>query len=247
MRFMQPRQPSSRTPAGGRPRIGVLSGPLLGNLSALVLAHLEAECRAVATRPELRSLLAAWAPELVLADLDLHPEAPEWTRVDGIEIPCIGLTRRREAVVKIEAFDRGVHDVIEVPFTPDEIVVRARAALTRAHGRKPELRPRVRVGEFEMDLVAGAVLVDSRALKLSPLDQTLLYLFLANPGAVLSRESILTDVWGTHSALTSNVIDRHIRDLRVKLGESWRQPRFIETVAGEGYRYIGEAVAPLTG
>jgi DNA-binding response OmpR family regulator len=64
---------------------------------------------------------------------------------------------------------------------------------------------------------------------------------------VLTRDEVLRNIWGGETAVTSNVIDRHIRDLRVKLGESWRQPSVIETVPGQGYRFIGTdgGVAPI--
>ena len=150
------------------------------------------------------------------------------------------LLRKRDAAVKLDAFERGASDVIEVPFTPDEIVVRTMATYRRAHGRTAALRARVAFGHFEIDLLERSVRLDSTALRLTPLEQTLLYLFLAHPNEVLTRAAILANIWGTSSAVTSNVIDRHIRDLRVKLGEQWRAPRFIETVPTEGYRYIGE-------
>lgn len=229
-----------KSPPKSSPRVVLLSEPLVGDLVALVLQHLDAECRIVQTRQALRSSILQWDPQMVLADLDLHPAAPEWMRIDHKEPPCVGFTRRREAAVKLDAFERGAYDVIEVPFTADEVVVRTMAAFRRAHGRMPALRPRVRVGPFEIDLVEQAVRLDGTALRLTPLEQTLLYLFLAHPSEVLRREAILTNIWGASSAVTSNVIDRHIRDLRVKLGERWRAPRFIETVPTEGYRYIGK-------
>lgn len=222
------------------PRVVLLSEPLVGKMIALVLQHIDAECRIVSTRQELRSSILKWDPHVVLADLDLHPAAPEWMRIDHKEPPCVGFTRRSEAPVKLDAFERGAYDVIEVPFTPDEIVVRTMATLRRAHGRTRPVRARVQFGPFEIDILEQVVRLDGTALRLTPLEQTLLYLFLAHPNEVLRREAILTNIWGTSSAVTSNVIDRHIRDLRVKLGERWRAPRFIETVPSEGYRYIAK-------
>ncbi|MGH2377463.1 MAG: response regulator transcription factor [Candidatus Limnocylindria bacterium] len=236
-----------KSPTKTRPRVALLSEPLIGSLVRLVLGHIDADCRLVRAPADLRKLVREGWPEILLADLDHHERAPEWTRYDGFVIPCVGLTRRRETMFKLEAYRRGAYDVIEVPFTPDEIVVRTMAAYARAHGRTPVLRARLRVEPFEMDIAVGSVRMDSTPLRLTLLEQTLLYLFLAHPGEVLDRERILANVWGAGSAVTSNVIDRHIRDLRVKLGESWRSPRFIETIPGEGYRFVGaghEAAAP---
>lgn len=230
-----------KSPTKMPPRVALLAGPLIGNLMRLVLGHIEADCRIVSSQAELKRLIREGWPQIVLADLDEHPHAPEWCRYDGVVLPCVGLTRRRETLAKLEAYERGAYDVIEVPFTPDEIVVRTMASFARAHGHRPTLRPRLRVGVFEMDLTEETVRMDSTALRLTLLEQTLLYLFLANPSETLDRERILTNVWAVSSAVTSNVIDRHIRDLRVKLGESWRAPRLIETVPGQGYRFIGDA------
>lgn len=209
---------------------------------ALVLRHIAAECVMVAGKAELQALIRKDPPRALLADLDRYERAPEWGR-DGGHVPCIGLTRRTEAKAKLDAFGRGASDVIQIPFTPDEIVVRTMAAIARAHGQSPRLRPRVTVGPFELDLPEGRVRLDSTELRLTPLEQTLLYLFIAHPGEVLTREEILVNVWGEGTAVTSNVIDRHIRDLRIKLSERWRTPRFLETVAGEGYRYIGDGAS----
>jgi DNA-binding response OmpR family regulator len=95
-----------------------------------------------------------------------------------------------------------------------------------------------------MDIEGPGVRLNESLVKVTLLEQTLLYLFLAHPGQTLTREDILTNIWGSQSAVTSNVIDRHIRDLRVKLQEKWREPRFIATEAGKGYRFVGDGVPP---
>jgi two-component system KDP operon response regulator KdpE len=123
-------------------------------------------------------------------------------------------------------------------------VVRTIAALMRPTGRKIAIEMKMRVGRFEMDLQEPGVRLADTAVKLTLLEQTLLYLFLANPGKVLKREDILMNIWGSQSAVTSNVIDRHIRDLRVKLQERWQEPKFIATEPGEGYRFVGERSTP---
>lgn len=177
-----------------------------------------------------------------------YEKAPEWTRSDGTVVPCPGLTRRRDTLAKLAAFERCATDLIEIPFTPDEIVVRTIAALMRTSGRKVRIQTRLPVGRFEMELEEPGIRLNDGLVKLTLLEQTLLYVFLANPGRVLSREDILTDIWGSQSAVTSNVIDRHIRDLRVKLQEKWREPKFIATEPGRGHRFVGggamEEIAP---
>jgi DNA-binding response OmpR family regulator len=73
---------------------------------------------------------------------------------------------------------------------------------------------------------------------LAGLDPTLLYLLAANAGQVLTRDEILDHLWGTDFVVESNLVDRHIRDLRAHLQNDWRRPRFIATVPGQGYRFV---------
>ncbi len=78
----------------------------------------------------------------------------------------------------------------------------------------------------------------SSELHLTGLEQALLYLLAANAGRVLSRGEILDALWGADYIAESNVVDRHVRSLRIKLQNGWRRPRFIATVPGKGYRFI---------
>ncbi len=228
------------SPHTAQVKVALLAPELLAGLVALVLRHIDAECRPASSEADLKKL-ATWSPDILIADLDKYPRAPEWTRIDSVVVPCLGLMHVRQARSKLEAFERGVTDLIEIPFTPDEIVVRTMAALMRGSARKVKMRSHIQVGRFEMDLEEpGVRLNNSNSLvKLTLLEQTLLYLFMAHPGRTLAREEILRDIWGGQSAVTSNVIDRHIRDLRVKLQESWREPRSIATEPGKGYRFVG--------
>jgi DNA-binding response OmpR family regulator len=232
-----------KAPRSAQVKVALLAHELLGGLVGLVLRHIDAECRPVSSHGDVNALIKTWAPDILVADLDTYEKAPEWVRTDGKAIPCLGLTRRRETMKKLEAFERGVDDLIEIPFTPDEIVVRTVAVLMRVSGHKVAIQSRLRVGRFEMELQEPGVRLNDTLVKLSLLEQTLLYLFLANPGQTLSREDILTNIWGSQSAVTSNVIDRHIRDLRVKLQEKWQEPKFIATEPGKGYRFVGDGEA----
>jgi DNA-binding response OmpR family regulator len=75
-------------------------------------------------------------------------------------------------------------------------------------------------------------------LHLTSLEQSLLYLMAANAGRLLTREEILDHLWGVDFVAESNVVDRHVRNLRAKLRDDWRRPRYIATVAGRGYRFL---------
>jgi DNA-binding response OmpR family regulator len=80
-------------------------------------------------------------------------------------------------------------------------------------------------------------------LHLTSLEQSLLYLLAANAGQLLSRDEIQDHLWGADYAAERNVVDRHIRNLRTKLQDPWRTPRYIATVPGRGYRFVPTGAA----
>jgi len=102
--------------------------------------------------------------------------------------------------------------------------------------------PRVRAGdpagELEIDILHRSVRAGSVELRLTALEQSLLYLLAANAGRVVTREEILDTLWGVDYVAESNVVDRQIRNLRARLQNDWREPRFIATVPGRGYRFL---------
>ena len=98
--------------------------------------------------------------------------------------------------------------------------------------------PVIRFGDLEIDILHRRVRVDGQDLHLTPLELSLLYLLAANAGRVLTRDEILDGLWGGDYVAESNVIDRQIRNLRAKLQDDWRRPRYIATVPGKGYRFI---------
>jgi two-component system alkaline phosphatase synthesis response regulator PhoP len=91
---------------------------------------------------------------------------------------------------------------------------------------------------MEVDIVHRQVRAGESVVHLSGIEQSLLYVLASRGGRVVSREEILDSVWGTDFIAESNIVDRHIRSLRIKLQNDYRHPRFIETVAGQGYRFV---------
>ncbi len=108
----------------------------------------------------------------------------------------------------------------------------------RASGVDRPLIPTIALGEIEIDIVNRQVRAGSSVVHLSGIEQSLLYLLASRAGRVVSREDILDAIWGTDFVAESNVVDRHIRSLRIKLQNDYRHPRFISTVPGKGYRFI---------
>ncbi len=218
----------------------------LGNLVALTLQHGTYETQRTTNVQECREILRDWAPHLAFIDLDMFEPFIDIVGrgLTHGQMPILCFTRRRDTALKLSAYERGADDIIEVPFTLDEIVARPFALLRRAHGMDVTIVPKIKLDGLQVDLIDQRVSVGGRDLQLTPIQQTLLYLLAANAGKSLSREDLLSSIWGSEFEIESNVVDRHIRELRVKLGDEWRAPRFIETVPGAGYRF--KAQAPLS-
>jgi len=244
-RPMGPMPPQPRT-ADPSPRAILVMTPLLARLVGASLQHGRFETRDTTEPAEYRRLLRDWRPQLVVVDLDHHSR---FVQIAGGTMhgqpPLLGLTRKRDTAIKLRAFEDGVDDLIEVPFTLDEIVARSIALVRRTHGMAVPVVRRIRLDSLEVDLLDQHVRVDGKTLTLTVLEQALLYLLASNAGEVLSRDDILTNIWGQDFDLESNVVDRHVRSLRVKLGDEWRRPTYIETVPGQGYRFIAhDAIGP---
>ena len=211
----------------------------------LTLNHGVFEIRAALTEDECLQALSHWQPHLALLDLELVTEGIisrlKRPAGAGFEIPVFGLTRRGDLKTKLEAFDMGVDDIMSMPFSPEELLARAIAIVRRAYGVRLPLRPVIRIDDIEFDILARRVTVGQSELHLTSLEQTLLYLLAGSEGRVVTREEIMDALWGSDYVSESNVVDRHIRNLRAKLQNDWRKPRFIATVPGKGYRFLPEA------
>ncbi len=91
---------------------------------------------------------------------------------------------------------------------------------------------------MEVDILVREVWTGDSVIHLSGIEQSLLYLLASRAGRVVTRDEILDVIWGTDFVAESNIVDRHIRSLRIKLQNDYRRPRFIATVPGQGYRFI---------
>ena len=98
--------------------------------------------------------------------------------------------------------------------------------------------PVMKLGELEVDILNRHARIGSSELHLTATEQSLLYLLAIHVGEVVTRDEILDALWGSDYVPDSNVVDRHIRSLRFKLHSGWRDPQFIATVPGQGYRFV---------
>jgi two-component system, OmpR family, alkaline phosphatase synthesis response regulator PhoP len=155
-----------------------------------------------------------------------------------IGTPVLGLTRMGDLKTKLAAFDLGVDDILTTPFSPEELLARVIVITRRAIGVDLPLIPVIRLGEIDVDIVNRQVRAGTSVVQLTPIEQSLLYLLASCGGRVVTHEEILDAIWGTDFVAESNIVDRHVRSLRVKLQDDYRHPRFIATVQNKGYRFI---------
>ncbi len=217
--------------------------PLVVDLITLTLNHGVFAVRAASSLEEAEAIISEWVPNISVVDMD-HDDATAVLKLLGASstlkrsgTPVLGLTRRGDLKTKLRAFDLGVDDILTMPFSPEELVARAMVITRRSSGVMP-LIPTIRLGEMEIDIVNRQVRAGDSVVHLSGIEQSLLYLLASRGGRVVSREDILDAIWGVDFVAESNIVDRHIRSLRIKLQNDYRSPRFIATVPGEGYRFI---------
>lgn len=220
----------------------LIDQPVLAEVIKLALNHGVFLPRVIQTVPEARDRLRVWQPHLAILDMDicggqLMDELGSAARASH-RIPVIGLTRRGDLQTTLAAFDWGVDDVLSVPFSPEELVARSLAVMRRTYQAAIEFTPTIRLGELEIDILNRRVRAGDHDLHLTALEQNLLYLMAANAGRLLTRDEILDTLWGVDYLADSNIVDRHVRNLRAKLQNNWRRPRYIATVPGRGYRFI---------
>jgi DNA-binding response OmpR family regulator len=217
---------------------------LVVDLIELTLNHGLFAVRAASSMQEAEQILADWHPHMAVIDMD-HADSAGLLRrlgasatLTGGSVPALGLTRRGDLRTKLRAFDLGVDDILTVPFSPEELLARSIVITRRALGSDHPIVPTIRLGEMEIDIVNRQVRAGDSVIHLSGIEQSLLYLLASRGGRVVTRDEILDAIWGTDFVSESNVVDRHIRSLRIKLQNDYRRPRFIATVTGRGYRFI---------
>jgi len=229
-------------PRGPARVLVVLDRPVLLELIKMTLNHGVYATHAVTSSNQVATALAEWQPHLVILDMDLDGarimSLLSARPVGGVRLPAIGLTRRGDLKTKLAAFEAGVDDILTIPFAPEELLARVIAVLRRSYSDAVTFTPVIKLGELEIDILNRTVRAGTSELHLTSLEQSLLYLLAANAGRVVSREESLDTLWGVDYVAESNVVDRHIRNLRARLQNDWRQPRFIATVPGRGYRFL---------
>ena len=184
-------------------------------------------------------------PDLLLLDIMLPGK-------DGFEIcrevrktsniPIIMLTARGDVIDRVSGLELGADDYIGKPFEPRELVARVQAILRRSESAGP-VAGQLNFEGLSIDTDTRSVRVDDKPVDLTSMEYELLLILARRHGRKLSRDDILSELRGIDAAILTRSVDIMISRLRQKLGDSVKPPRFIQTVWGRGYSFVG---VPLT-
>ena len=189
--------------------------------------------------------VAAFVPAIVIMDV-LMPvvdgrEALRRLRRAGNWTPVILLTQVGESGERAMALEEGADDYLNKPFDPHELVARMRAVLRRARPGQPPLATASRVasGDLLLDRTSRRAWLAGEEVTLTPKASALLEYLMTHPDELISRERLLDAVWGWEYPAGTRTVDTRIAELRRALNDDPSEPRFIETVPGQGYRFVG--------
>ncbi len=199
----------------------------------------------VANDPETGlAMLNSLEPDLVILDVMLPGQ-------DGFEVcrtirktsavPIIMLTARGEVTDRIVGLEIGADDYMPKPFEPRELVARIQNVLRRSNSTRPQ-GPELKYEGLTVDIERRSAELDGETLDLTTMEYQLLALFAGNPGKTYTRDEILNELRGIDAQLFSRSVDILVSRLRQKLGDTSKQARFIRTVWGTGYAFIGQEV-----
>ena len=209
----------------------------------VVRAYLEQAGFRVVTASDGQQALAVFRhekPDLVVLDLNLP-------KMDGLDVcrairregntPVIMLTARVEETDKLIGLEIGADDYIVKPFSPREVVARVRTVLRRSTSAAPDQPTLITIGDLTIDPLKHAVHLASRTIDLTPMEFNLLHVMASQPGRAFSRMDLLDAVQGEAYEGYERSIDVHIKNLRQKLGDEPRNPTYVLTVYGIGYKF----------
>lgn len=181
-------------------------------------------------------------PNLVVLDLGL----PDLDGLDVIRavrkesnVPIIVLTARGEETDKLIGLELGADDYLTKPFSPKELVARVRAVLRRAE-TTPVNEELIRIGEVTLDVPRMRATLGQQPIELTPTEFELLAALARQPGRIFTRAQLLDAVHGIAFESYERAIDAHIKNIRRKLEPNPREPRYILTVYGVGYKFADE-------
>jgi DNA-binding response OmpR family regulator len=213
--------------------------PHIRRLAAESLAKEGHHVETAAAAMEGLQLVLSQKPDVVVLDLGL----PD---LDGVEllrmlraissVPVIVATAREGDSHVVSALDSGADDYLVKPYSVNQLEARIRAVLRRVETRATELP--ISIGGLRIDRQAREVILDGERVELSPKEFDLLALLGERLGEVVSKREMLAEVWRQPYGGGDRTVDVHLSSLRNKLGESAREPRFLQTVHGVGVKLV---------
>lgn len=172
--------------------------------------------------------------DVVILDIML-PGASGWQVLEALrrqkQTPVVFLTARDEVANRVRGLELGADDYLVKPFAFAELVARVRTVLRRGAGREPDV---LQVGDLELDLLRRRVRRGQERIDLTKQEFALLALLMQNPGAILSRAYIASQVWDINFDSHTNVVDVAMRRLRAKVDDPYER-KLIHTLRGMGY------------
>ena len=175
--------------------------------------------------------------DLIIMDI-MMPELDGFSTVREIrktsDVPVIFLSARGEEYDKINGFESGGDDYVVKPFSPKELMLRVDAILRRRGGTPDAYREEFSIGELRCDLTGRIVYVNGERVEMTPKEYDLLFYLIRNRNIALSREKLITGVWGYDYYGDDRTLDTHIKLLRRSLGDA---AKYVVTLRGVGYRF----------
>ena len=178
-------------------------------------------------------------PDIIVLDLGM----PGLTGIEVIEavrawstVPILVVSGRSDSLDKVEALDAGADDYVTKPFAADELLARIRALGRRTPTAVDE--PVVSFGDVSVDLAAHVVTRAGATVRLTPTEWRLLELLVRNPDRLVTRETLLTEVWGPQYTTDTGYLRLYLAQLRKKLEAEPSSPRHLITETGMGYRFV---------
>jgi two-component system response regulator ResD len=175
--------------------------------------------------------------DLIIMDV-MMPKLDGFSSVKEIkkikDIPVIMLSARGEEYDKLFGFELGIDDYVVKPFSPKELMARVNAVLSRQNGSDQPSNSVMKFDGLEVNFAARTITVDGERVNLTPKEYDLLFYLIQNKNIALSRDKLLSDIWGYDFFGDDRTIDTHIKNLRNNLGP---YRNFIVTLRGVGYKF----------
>ena len=181
--------------------------------------------------------------DIMMPELDGFSACREIRKIS--DTPIIMLSARGEEYDKINGFELGIDDYVVKPFSPKELMLRVEAIMKRVSAKgksddgnkKPNVIVELDGGGLKADLTARIVYINGERVDMSPKEYDLFFYMLDNRNIALSREKLISEVWGYDFYGDARTLDTHVKLLRKSLGE---YSKYIVTLRGVGYRFEGE-------